>query len=53
MPKQIKFIKDSHKCKSGNIYEASDKDADDYVKRGYAEFVKKDVPKKAQIKIKF
>lgn len=36
---KIKFIKDSEKCKEGDIKEATKKNAESYVKNGYAEYV--------------
>lgn len=39
---KIKFIKETEKCKVGDIKNASKKSADAYVKNGYAEYVKEE-----------
>jgi len=36
---KIKIIKDTEKCKVGEIAEASKKSAESYVNNGYAEYV--------------
>jgi putative DNA primase/helicase len=43
---KIKIIKDTEKCKIGEIVESTKKSAEQYVNSGYAEYVIEDKPKK-------
>ena len=47
---KIKFLKDTELCKVGDVKNATKKNAESYIKEGYAEYVEEPKPKKRKIK---